>query len=142
MKIKPTKICKRKGCTNEFKIFRTTDKYCSYECANLDNPKKPKKQTAIKPYSEKRRKESYLYSKKRKTFLSNPDNLVCIVEKAIFNETLLTTEIHHKKGRRGKLLNYVPYWLAISRKGHEWVHANPEKAYKLGFLIRSTSVNI
>ena len=143
MKVKITRVCAAKGCNKEFKLYRSTDKYCSPSCAYASQKAKPKKkQAVIKPMSEKRKAESYVYTKNRKIFLAKRENKVCIVAKAIFNETLLTIEIHHKAGRRGKLLNYVPFWLAISRKGHMWVHANPKKAYKLGFLIRSTTVNI
>jgi uncharacterized protein YcgL (UPF0745 family) len=90
--------------------------------------------------SEKRKSESYLYTKKRKTFLKLPENKYCQAAKAIFNESVLTNEVHHKAGRIGKLLNYVPYWLAVSSKGHDWIHANPKEAYKLNFLIKSTTI--
>jgi hypothetical protein len=145
MKIKPTKICARKGCNNEFKIYKTTDKYCCPECAylaNKDKPKKAKKQYKLKPYSQKRKRESVIYSKKRKKFLEQPENKFCPVAKTVFNETRLATEVHHLAGRKGKLLNYVPYWLAVSRKGHNWIHDNPSEAYEIGFLIRPSTVNI
>lgn len=137
------RICSRKGCNKEFKLYKTTDKFCSPGCAYASQKSKPiKKHKPIKPMSEKRKAESYIYTKKRKAFLALQENQVCIVSKAVFNETRLAREIHHKAGRKGKLLNYVPFWLAVSRKGHNWIHNNPEKAYQLGFLIRSTSVNI
>lgn len=141
MKFKTTRICSAKGCNKEFKLYRSTDKYCSPSCAYASQKAKPKKkQAAIKPMSEKRKAESYLYTKKRKTFLQLPENKYCPVAEAIFNEERLTTEVHHKAGRKGKLLNYVPYWLAVSRKGHIWIHENPKEAYKLNFLIKSTTV--
>ena len=71
-----------------------------------------------------------------------PENKYCPVAKLIFNEVLLCTEVHHKAGRKGKLLNYVPYWLAVSRKGHNWIHDNPKEAYQLEFLIRPSTVKI
>jgi len=166
MKIKPTKICSRKGCNNEFKIYKTTDKYCSSECAYLDAKDKPKKDITpykLKPYSERRMKENKVYLKKRKTFLSLVSNKYCPVCKLAFegkidiaefpvynaesiiylNQGLIETDsIHHKAGRTGKLLNYVPYWLAVSDIGHKWIHSNPEKAYEFGFLIHSSTINI
>ena len=143
MKIKTTRICANKGCNQEFKLFRTTDKYCSTSCAYASQKANPKKKQApIKPMSEKLKRESYRYTKKRKTFLALPENEFCPVAKAVFNEDLLTTEVHHKAGRKGKLLNYVPFWLAVSRNGHNWINDNPKEAYKLGFLIHSSTVNI
>lgn len=146
MKIKTTKICAHKGCDNIFRLFKTTDKYCSFSCANSNQKAKLKKlqkkeQQIINKFSIKRKRENYLYSKKRKTFMLLHENNICPVAKVIFNEILLVTEIHHKAGRIGKLLNYVPYWLAVSRKGHIWIHANPKEAYELDFLIRSTTIN-
>lgn len=141
MKIKTTRICANKGCNKEFKMYKTTDKYCSFSCANLNQKEKPKKtQKPIRQMSEKRKRESYIYARKRKAFLLLPENKYCPVAKKIFNETIEAVEIHHLKGRVGRLLNYVPYWLAVCRKGHNWIHNNPEDAYKLGFLIRSTSI--
>ena len=161
MKIKPTRICSRKGCNKEFKLYKSTDKHCSYECACLDQKEKPKKkQKAIPEYTEKRKRESYTYNRKRKVFMNKPENEFCPVCKAVFEGTIdskdifepefifenegfvLTKELHHKAGRRGKLLNYVPFWVAVSVIGHKWIHANPKKAYKLGFSIQNTTVNI
>lgn len=163
MKMKSTRICARKGCNNEFKLYKSTDKYCSADCAYEDQKKKqdkPKKQYKLKPMSEKRKRESYLYTKKRKTFLAKPENKFCPVCKAAFKGLIdlkefnspeeivrskgfiKASEVHHKAGRKGKLLNYFPFWLAVSRRGHNWIHANPEKAYELNFLIRSTTVKL
>lgn len=142
MKLKTKRICANKGCSNEFKLYKSTDKYCSFSCANSNQKEKPKKeQKPINKSSVRRKRESYLYAKKRKMFLALPENKYCPVAKAIFNEVIEAGEIHHKKGRIGKLLNYVPYWLAVSRKGHLWIHANPKEAYELDFLIRSTTIN-
>ena len=92
--------------------------------------------------------------------MKKPENKFCPVCKSVYEGTIdrkemfepefifenegfvLTEENHHKAGRRGKLLNYVPFWLAVSTIGHKWIHANPKKAYKLGFLIQYTTVNI
>ena len=161
MKIKLTRICTHKGCNKEFKLYKSTDKYCSPGCAYASQKSRPnKKLSPIKPMSEKRKRESYAYTKKRKIFLSLAANRFCPVCVAVFDGVIdreeiegantiffyqgiiETIEIHHKAGRIGRLLNYVPFWLAVSSCGHDWIHAYPEKAYKLGFLIKSTTVKI
>lgn len=162
MNIKTTKICKKKGCNNEFKLYRTTDKYCSAQCAYADQKRKPIKQAPIKPMSDKLKRELYLYSKKRKKFLLLPENKFCPVIRAVFDGVIdekyfqphditairrsrgnfYTDSVHHMSGRRGKFLNYIPYWLAVSDLGHKWIHDNPEKAYELRFLIQNSTVNI
>lgn len=145
MKTKKTRICARKDCNNIVTLYKSTDKYCSPTCYYADfneknkaNPKPKKKQKPIKRFSKKLSKRLTNYSKLRKEFLSLQENKTCIVSKIIFNKTALATEIHHKKGRKGELLNYTPYWLSVSREGHEWIHNNPSIAYSLGFLIHST----
>ena len=82
----------------------------------------------IKPISEKRKKEKIEYLKKRLNFLEGKR---CPVtgEKA--------TEIHHKKKRYGKRLNDENYWMAVSRKGHVYIHDNPAESYEKGWLIKN-----
>lgn len=45
-----------------------------------------------------------------------------------------STEIHHKKGR-GKYLLDVSTWMAVSRTGHDWIHAHPKEAYEKGYML-------
>jgi len=143
MKMKTTKVCKRKGCSNEFRLFKSTDTHCSYECAMLDQKNKPKdKQSSIPRQSDTRKRESYVYKKKRKIFLSQPENQICPVALRVFAKEMQTSQVHHKAGRVGRLYLYVPFWLAVSPEGHEWIHGNPKEAYGLGFLIKSSTVSI
>lgn len=139
--MKRTRKCANIGCDREFKMYRSTDKFCSHQCAHEANQgkEKAKKRYKLKPYSEKRKAESILYRKKRKEFLSKPEHNICPVALDIFNERLQATEIHHMAGRTGKLLNYSPFWLPVSRKAHIWIHQNPEEAYNRGYLIHSST---
>ena len=122
------KICK--GCGNEKYIFGKG--LCDY-CYNLQFSK------PIKKVSEKRNKENEIYFAKRKIFLSRKENIIC----PITGEK--TTEIHHIKKRIGfaddwakenniNLLLDERFWLAVSRKGHIWIHDNINEAKKLGYL--------
>lgn len=61
-------------------------------------------------------------------------------EQLDWSRNLKTTEVHHKAGRVGRLLNYVPYWLAVGSKGHRYIHDNPEFSYQKGWLIKSSTV--
>lgn len=45
-----------------------------------------------------------------------------------------STEIHHIKGRSGKLLNDTNHWLGVCRDCHRWIHDHPNAARKLGVL--------
>ena len=71
MKQKEFKECK--VCGTEFKMYRTTDKYCSGKCQMKD--KKPNLQLKslykpIKQVSEKRKLEDIIYKSERIKFLS------------------------------------------------------------------------
>lgn len=85
------------------------------------------------------------YSKQRKVFLNRPENQWCPVAAAGLTGhvwlssgrprlEIQTTDVHHRKGRDGKLLLDERYWLAVSRAGHEFIHANPNEARKHGWL--------
>lgn len=45
------------------------------------------------------------------------------------------TEVHHKKGRIGKLLNDTDYFLAVCRKDHVFIENNPLWAKQKGYSI-------
>ena len=49
-------------------------------------------------------------------------------------EEKAATQIHHRRGRVGPdLLNYREF-AALCSECHEWVHANPDKAFREGWL--------
>lgn len=132
IKQKTHKKCK--CCGNTFKMHKTTDKYCSTKCyfegeENIKNNR-------IKKQSDKRKMQNDLYLIIRKKFLAKKE--ICPVALRVFNKKIEATEIHHKKGRVGSLLNDTSFWLAVSREGHTWIDNNPDEARKLGFLINSS----
>lgn len=142
---------KCKCCNSLFTPYKSTDRYCSYNCANKDQKHTKqsekrsiatKKRTKIRINSTKREAEMSLYSKLRKIFLSKEENKYCPVASRVFGKRILATETHHKAGRVGQLLNYQPMWLAVSREGHRWIHDNPAKSYELGFLVHSSTVKL
>ena len=125
--MKKSKKCKE--CDSEFLPYKSTDKYCSYSCFNK-NRKPNLKLTKIRPVSKKRQKENTKYLKLRAEFLQKPENRFCPITGEV------ATDIHHKKGRIGSLLCDTKYWVALSRKGHDFVENNPEWAYENGYSIR------
>jgi hypothetical protein len=91
--------------------------------------KQLKKQYGIKKISDKRIKENKEYLILRVDFLAKTENQVCPITKQ------QTTDIHHKKGRIGKLFLDTRYWIAVSRNGHRWIEENPIEAKKLGYSL-------
>tara|TARA_R110000744_G_scaffold195512_2_gene314591 strand:+ start:650 stop:1078 length:429 start_codon:yes stop_codon:yes gene_type:complete len=128
------KPCARKECENEFKPYRTTDKYCSYNCTrkskekSLDG-KKPINKTKIPQQSASMIKKLTKYSKLKKAFLALPENKFCpITGKA-------ADQIHHKKGRIGSLLLDTRFWLAVSHDGHRKIEEKPDWAKEMGYSL-------
>ena len=91
------------------------------------DPSPKKKRKRIPMYSTKREEQIRQYSEDRLAFLE--ENKVCPVTKG------RTTQIHHKKGRIGKLYLDKDYWLAVSAEGHKWIEENPIKAKELGYSV-------
>ena len=143
IKIKTHRDCKYSECRKNFKIHKTTDKYCSPKCDIADNgfPEK-KPQPAIPKKSGKKQIADLKYIAIRTQFLMKPENRNCPLTGQA------TTEIHHKKGRQHDqyadewarennicLLIDVRFFLAVSREGHDWIEANPEKSKDLGYSV-------
>jgi len=70
--------------------------------------------TAIPNSTKKRAAENRLYLKRRAEWLPGR---ICPVTKDP------ATEIHHKNGRRGKLLLDESGWIGVSAAGHKWIHS-------------------
>lgn len=94
------------------------------------DPKPEKKEKAkpkrIPPMSKKRREDSKEYKTLREVFLIGK---ICPVTKQV------ATQVHHKKGRTGKLYLDVRYWLGVSAEGHKWIEEHPEEAKAKGYSL-------
>jgi hypothetical protein len=100
----------------------------------------PTKRKGLRQVSTKRRAELARYASERAAFLAHPSNYWCPVTAAGLLrdgvKSRRTTDVHHMKGRWGRLLLEKAWWLAVSREGHEWIEANPRDARKLGWQFR------
>lgn len=123
------KLKKCKVCGDEFKPFKTTDKFCSPDCA-FSKSTPAKKRKAIKPFSQKKLKDLATYRPLRDEYLIN--NPICEVHDC--NKP--TTNLHHKKGRRGPLLYDVKYFMACCETCHpKRIHENPAWAREHGYIL-------
>ncbi len=89
-------------------------------------PKIKPKPSKISHLSNKRKKENKEYLTLREVFLNNK---FC----PITGDP--ATQVHHKKGRIGKLLTDVRFWLAVSAEGHKKIEENPEWAKEKGYSL-------
>lgn len=81
----------------------------------------------IRRISNSRARQLKEYSKLKRAFLKQ--HPYCAVFPA-----RRASDIHHIRGRTGRLLLDTRYWLAVSRAGHNWIHQNPALARQRGFL--------
>jgi hypothetical protein len=108
---------------------------CGIIYKNEKSKGKPK-QKPIAKFSSNRAKRNTAYLKAREIFLMEDKNKFCPVMAKIFHKTINATEIHHTNGRENERLTDRHYWLAVSREGHRWIHANPELAREAGWLTK------
>jgi hypothetical protein len=139
IKVNKTAICADIECNNEFTKFRTTDKFCSYECKKKNTVTRPKKGYTIPKVSAKQKAKLAEYYKVRADFMNNLKSQVC----PVFPDKCVT-DVHHKKGREGfadawakenniPLLIDTRYFLAVSRAGHQKIENQPEWAKENNF---------
>jgi hypothetical protein len=149
--IKTKRKCDLEECNNPH-FAKGFCKFHQYKRPDFKKPQ-PKNKKPINKKSEKSRVAGLMYTRKRKAFMNKKENKICPVasyflkqeglspeEQLDWSMNLKTTEVHHKAGRVGKLLLATEYWLAVSRKGHTFIHDNPEFSYQKGWLIKSTTV--
>lgn len=100
-------------------LKKTCSKECEKEWQKI-NPKKP-----ISKVSKKTLELNAKYLIRRKKWL---EGKICPVT----NKP--ATEIHHMNGREYNRLLDESEWLAVTRFGHAWIHANPKEAREKGWL--------
>src|SRR5687768_7920981 len=91
----------------------------------LKPSRKPMKRSPLRKVSKKLAPKLKQYSIQRKRFLE--ENTICPVT------GLPTVDVHHAFGRGPYLLDEST-WIAVSREGHDWIHAHPNQARAKGWL--------
>ena len=122
------KTCLKEGCTNP--VFAKG--YCKWhQYMRTDKKSKAKKiPKRLKPVSDKRLKELAIYRVVRDKYMKAYPK--CEYEGCGED----STELHHKGGRRGKTVYYVPWFMACCHNCHMVkIHQHPEDARKKGYLI-------
>lgn len=90
-----------------------------------------KKIYVIPKQSEKRKKQTALYLKKRRTFM---DQNTCCQAK-LKGCTGRSTELHHRKGRLGELIYDERYFLAVCRSCHGIITEHSKLALEKGLSL-------
>ncbi len=113
------KLTPCRTCGKEFMQYNSTNPFCSGKCNT-----RPK----IRPRSKKRAQQELDYKKVRKEFLEdNKKCRVCAYRPA--------DQVHHRKGRIGKLLTNKTYFLACCDGCHKRIENNPKWAFESGYIL-------
>jgi hypothetical protein len=98
---------------------------------------KMQKRKPIRPRTSKRAAEEARYRLRVKVWLLLKG---CEAHSKIYkgmaeeHKFIPATECHHRFGRRGGLLKFEPFWMAVCSSCHAWIHGTPAKARELGLL--------
>lgn len=123
------KICRR--CLKEKYIFGYG--MCT-ECYNKENEPKmrlKRSKKRIKKVSKSRSKELSVYDRERIRYMNSHAFCEVCGKRA--------TDIHHKKGRVGKLLTDKRYFLAVCRECHSRIETDPQWAKDKGYSLSRLS---
>lgn len=91
-------------------------------------PRAPKRKTRVRPRSTKLASGMNLYRKRAKVYkIENPTCAGPGCRRP-------TEDVHHTRGRSGKMLLLAEFWKPVCRKCHDWIAANPLDARAVGLL--------
>ncbi len=107
---------------------------------SISKPRKaPKPRKPLRKVSKAHGVKLRIYYKLRNVFLQeNPACQICVVRGLT---PAPATEVHHIRGRAGKLLSDSRYWASSCFSCREWPHANPKVAREIGILAPSRDWN-
>lgn len=99
-----------------------------------------KAKTPLKKRSRSRRREMDEYFKNAREFLKTNDRcMICVARGLTPNRA---TEVHHWAGRIGRLLNYLPFFIASCRPCREWPHDHRSEAEAAGVIAPPGEWNV
>jgi hypothetical protein len=88
----------------------------------------------VSPRTPARAEQKRLYRTRVQEWLRLPENRWCRVYLLLLGRRVRATQCHHYQGRRGMLLLYEPFGIAVSWEGHRWIEDHREQARALDLL--------
>lgn len=108
---------------------------------NSKKARKPPIRKRIKSSSESRKRDYGQYHKLVARFLKqHPRCMACQAFGLHGNHK--PTEVHHSRGRVGRLLCDTRFWIATCSSAHRAIHNNPKLAQRLGLLAGPGEWNV
>lgn len=103
------------------------------ECFGKAKPEE-KKWYVIPKQSKKRKSEDKVYLKKKKEYLTA--HIRCEVKGC----NHVSEDLHHRRGRVGKLLYNEKYFLAVCRDHHRKIEMEPSWAIENGYSLKRLNI--
>jgi len=103
----------------------------------FDRPRK-----ALKKQSVARAKDMRLYYEEVRVWLNEPAHRACAICLCLGETPRASTEVHHSRGRIGRLLRYQPFWIPSCRPCREIPHNRPAWAREVGLLCPASEWNV
>lgn len=97
----------------------------------------------LKKIGRSKRNKLKSYFALTKEFLALPENEFCGVCRALgYSHPNPATEVHHQRGRNGRLLTDTRFWIPSCYYCRLWPHENPALARQLGLLSSASEWNV
>lgn len=97
------------------------------------------KRARLKSVSKKRAKQNQEYNKVRDVFMKEHPKCMAAVPGVCGGKS---SEVHHSRGRVGRLLCDARFFIAICRPCHDWIGDNGAEARKKGLLAGAAEFNV
>lgn len=101
-------------------------------------PAPPRK--ALRRQSKRMAREMDAYHGQRAVFLQRYPICAACLTRGI--NPAPAVQIHHARGRIGKLLRDERFWIGTCAECHDWIHQNARAARELGLLAPASEFNV
>lgn len=96
----------------------------------------PRRQKPIARVSVRQKKRLAEYAKVKSEYLKHHQccELAYTGSSTDYVKCHGAVEVHHRRGRVGKLLSEPAHFLPVCRSHHNWIHSNVDKAQRFGWI--------
>lgn len=99
------------------------------------------KRKPLKKQSRARAREMRIYHEERRDWLALPEHAACAICLCLGQSPRPATEVHHSRGRVGRLLRDQRFWVASCRSCRDVPHERPNWAREVGILSSAADWN-
>lgn len=101
----------------------------------------PEQAQKLRPENGEKRKTGNRRAGERRQYIREKKKFISANPKCAVNSKHSAIQIHHKFGRRGRLLRWQPGWVQVCQNCHSWIHAHILEARVLGLMCEAGNWN-